>query len=134
MAYTADTLEEFAYDFTGITRQDGKGKCKGKGSIPEPSEDALTEFMKANAEAAVQMMGGNVSAQALMANPKKIVDLVSASASRRKETEKLLAKLCQNSPSADELSELPLRQFNGFANWLTEEVGSPTRATGATSL
>jgi len=132
--FSADTFEKLDYDFTKIPKNSGEGFCTGKGTIPEPSDEMLQEFQKGAAEDAAKLMGGSVSQQDLLRDPAKLVDLVSRTAETRKATEKRLAKLCRNSPSEKELSELPPRYFNGFANWLTDEVGSPTRATAATSL
>lgn len=112
--FSVDSLEPLEYDFTGIPKDGGKGYCKGKGAIPEPSTKALEEY-----QAAMQELMRGRSLEALQKQDteenKKLLH----------QTLELTTKLCQNSPSIEELEELPPRYKVGYMKAFNREMSNP---------
>jgi hypothetical protein len=132
MPYTVDTLETLAYDFTGITKDGAKNgeKCQGKGVIPEPSKAEIKKFLESVAKNATESLGRNITPNEVMENPEILQTMIGSVIGAREQTEKDVAKLCKDSPNVADLKELPTRHFNGFTNWLQNELGNPTQRNG----
>jgi len=143
--FSLQAVETLDYDFTGFPSNTSKDKCKGKGSIPEPTEDMLTAYAEAVAklfeikkgddiEAALD--GGDPTATSANAEPGS----PEKKAKKKEEEAKaaallgFTADLCQNSPSTEELTELPPRIRNAFMKWVYKELSDPEVSSGATPL
>lgn len=120
--FSIDAVEPLDYDFTQAPSNSGKGMCKGKGTIPEPSE-ALLEAYSAAVRDLYKVEDGESIAKKMDAD-------------KQKETsDKLLsltATLCQNSPSKAELKELPPRICTAFMKWVFKEIADPEVSSAAT--
>lgn len=112
--FSVDSLEPLEYDFSGIPKDGGKGFCSGSGAIPEPSTDALEAYQKS-----MQTLMKGRSLDALQKQDTE---------ESRKQLRQVLehvAKLCQNSPSLEELAQLPPRWKIGFMKTFNREMSDP---------
>lgn len=108
--YSASSVEALEYDFRGIKTADGKGYCSGKGEIPEPSQEDLEEFQRVME----------------LYSPDKLAKMSKEEQKAADEhTMDAVVKLCKNSPSKDELMELPPRRQRGFFKVLLKELVDP---------
>lgn len=120
--FSADTVEPLDYDFTGITPDGGKTYCKGKGTIPEPSQARLEGFSKAIRELY------EVSADATAKEIEKKMDRAEAEKDAKEKQDQLLeltAEFCQNSPTKEELEGLPPRVQRLFFKHIFRELTDP---------
>lgn len=112
--FSKANVESLDYDFTGFPSING-GNCSGKGIIPEPTKAIQNTFWELKNE----ILGEGTT-----------VDVEAAQKfSQREDAEtisiKMFSDLCQDSPSFEELSELPPRIFNEFTTWLLTEIFLP---------
>lgn len=123
--FTSASIEAMIYDFTGIPSDIGKGMCKGKGVVPEPTQARLTAYQNgmrelfnipddADAEATQQATQERIE-KATEEDAEETLDKLMA----------LTAELCQNTPSHKELQELPPRYRAAFLAWIHEEIANP---------
>lgn len=103
-----------SYDFTGFARANGE-PCTGKGSIPEPSLDALADFLSAAKALESTPLPGRTGGVVLT---KRIegtqADMISA-----------ISYLAGGTPTRAELEELPYRMLVAFFRWLADELKCP---------
>ncbi len=124
--FSYDSVETLDYDFTGVPSNSGSGNCRGKGTIPEPSQDRLEAYAAAMRELFKVSDDKDVA---------KAMDEVEAEVKAK--SDKLLglvAELCQDSPSREEIAELPPRIQKAFLAHIHRELADPklsTRGTGA---
>lgn len=127
--FTYDVIEPLAYDFTQIPHNSGQGFCTGQGVIPEPTQDHLIAYGE-EVKALFNMEDGDTAedVQRRLAEELKDKSTKQQKAAADKASRKMLeitAKLCQQSPSADQLGELPPRARNAFLKWVQKEVANP---------
>lgn len=121
--FSVSAVETLDYDFTEIPSNSGKGMCKGRGTIPEPSQPRLEAY-----SAAVREL------YAVDAT-KDVHEAIDADAQAKEKAATLLlltADLCQNSPSQAELTDLPPRYCRGFMKWIFSELADPKVSNAAT--
>lgn len=126
--FSYGSIEALDYDFTGVPSNSANGCCKGKGAIPEPTQAHL----KAYAQALRNLYGLTEDD-----DPSNIAKAIKSekSASAEERAERLLrltADLCQGSPSAEELLELPPRIRNAFMKWVYQELSDPEVSSAGT--
>ncbi|CAA9313805.1 MAG: hypothetical protein AVDCRST_MAG93-5391 [uncultured Chloroflexia bacterium] len=130
--FSVTAVEPLDYDFTDFPSNVHKGKnCTGKGSLPEPTEALLNSYGE-KVQALFEVKDTD--------DPKKAVeDAMDDKAATKAENERkaqelleLTAELCQNSPNAEELKELPPRIRNAFMKWVYKELADPEVSSGAT--
>ena len=121
--FSIESVEPLTYDFTGATSNSGEGKCKGKGTVPEPSQPRLEAYSAAVRE---------------LFNVKENKDVAAAIDQQAEAKEKsstllaLTAELCQNSPSKEEMEELPPRIQKAWLKHLYKELADPEVSSAAT--
>ncbi len=123
--FQLDVVESLDYDFTAIPSNKGKGMCRGKGTIPEPTQERLAEY-----GAKLKQMFENAALPEPGAEGEDPVgeeqaDAMSNSAGRQDTMLSLTAQLCMNTPSTEDLEELPPRYLNAFFKWVYKELTDP---------
>ena len=125
--FTIDALELLEYDFTGFpsNTQPGK-KCTGKGIVPEPTQTHLDTYAE-KLKDLFKVKEGETQAEV---TERMEADMASDAGelTGKEKSEQLLqltADLCQNSPNARELGELPPRIRNAFMKWVYKELADP---------
>lgn len=113
--FSIEAVEALDYDFRGIPKDEGKGYCTGHGTVPEPSTADLEVY-----QAKMQEIAGSDPVKALAAQPD-----TEESRKQLRHVLELTAALCKNSPSAEELEELPPRYKMHFIKWLAGELSNP---------
>lgn len=121
--FSSSSVEVLEYDFRDFASNSGKGSCKGHGEIPEPTSDALEAYGAATRELFKVETNKDVK--------EKLEDDDAAKAKSR-ELLKLTADLCENSPSVEELEDLPPRIQRAFFKWIFKEITDPEVSSGAT--
>lgn len=126
--FTLDVLETLDYDFTGFPSNQG-GQCKGVGTVPEPTQPILDAYTK-GVRALFDIREGETSEEVTARLEAELAD-----GGKKAQEEKakaategmisLTAELCQHSPDADELTELPPRVRNAFMKWVHKELANP---------
>lgn len=119
--FSASVVERLDYDFTDFEKDGGGGRCSGKGTIPEPSQKDLDEYL-----ATVQALVPNGDVEALARE---------GDAASTEVMDKLLeavAGFCKNTPSKEELDELPPRIKMYFVGWISKEFSNPEVSGAAT--
>lgn len=123
--FSLAAVETLDYDFTGFPKEDGKGYCTGKGTIPEPSQKALDQYFKDLSE----IMGGGGAAA-------HVRDITQIDPEVQKEqlaaVFAAIAKLCSNQPSKEQLMELPPRIKIAFLKWVNQEFQNPEVSSAGT--
>ena len=119
-------VEALEYDFTTCI-VDG-APCAGKGTIPEFTDKQLREFGKRSAEAA-ERLGGKPGGK-----PEDLSDAINSGAldAAIDEMTNMVAEFCQQSPSAEELHQLPFRVRQAFYAWLFGELFDPKASPSGT--
>lgn len=116
--FTIEHLEALEYDFTGFPANSG-GKCKGKGTIPEPTKQMLLDY----AEAIRTMFSAE--------NLSDLTDEEIANAAEKdldERSDRLLeatSTLCSGTPTKDQLQDLPPRILRAFMKWVYREIADP---------
>jgi hypothetical protein len=121
-------VESLEYDFT-------KAGVKAKGTIPEPTDEQIGQFLgglrelarKASEVGDLEVDDTDPAAMLGLLNsldPVKFVEVLSS-------TSEVYAKLCSDRPTAEQISALPLRVRYKFFGWLQSEVVSPEAGPGA---
>lgn len=123
--FDIDSVEPLDYDFRGFQKNDApRGEmCSGFGEIPEPTQKILTAYAKGTQEL-FQVETQDEVEKALDAEAKLKQDAAEAK-QRKARLHGLTAALCQNSPTARELGELPPRIANAFMKWVYKELSDP---------
>lgn len=122
MGFNAGDTEPLDYDFTTL-KSKVTGLENSKGTVPEPSIDAVQTFFN---EMAINSRETGDKIDALSKglpddapltheNSEAMREIVDES---HQERCRLLAALCSNQPSYDELILLPHRIYRGFEDWL----------------
>lgn len=117
------SVEPLEYDFTTV--EGGKGK----GAIPEPSQEQLEEF-SADFQALVEEVRQESSGSMSEDSPEDM--LVQMRDLRRRSTE-IVSKLCSGQPSVEEIESLPPRLQTAFSKWVRQEMTDPNLKNGATA-
>lgn len=102
-----DASPKLDYDFAPFTT--------AKGTVPEPSQNAMKQFNKA----AVALTGGKTKeelAKLPLEDQEALGDAMKP----------LIADLCNGSPTLDQLEELPFRPLVAFNAWLMGSFANPT--------
>lgn len=134
----AEAVDPLDYDFSAVKGDDGKPLSKG--TIAEPSREALDAFWEGRRhileEAGIDL-GEIESVNPL--EPEGRVALTRAFASIPEERRKAMApaqienvaRLCEGTPSKDEIEALPGRIQDAFIGWLMGMLSNPTRQNGS---
>ena len=117
--FSADVLELLEYDFTGFPSNSG-GQCSGKGIVPEPTQTHLETY----ATALQDLFGLNKDDDKDEVE-EKIEKTATSSEEKSNRLLELTSDLCQQTPSAAELKELPPRIRNAFMKWVYKELSDP---------
>lgn len=126
--------ESLDFDFTtgsfwaAIVEQHPDLADQGRGTIPEPSEDAIMSFQRAQ-RAALGLDTG--------ADEEEVRKHLMAMTDDEQEAMNVAvldsyAALCNGSPSRDLLSAIPFRHRRLFYRWLSEEINDPKAAMNGT--
>ncbi|PLS86465.1 MAG: hypothetical protein CYG60_07075 [Actinobacteria bacterium] len=122
--FSLSAIEALDYDFTGIPSNSRHGeKCTGKGTIPEPSQERIEAYATATRELYEVEENDEVE------------DAIERAAQEKEKSKtllKLTAELCQNSPSAEEIEDLPPRYQKGFLTWIFRELANPEVSSAGT--
>ena len=112
--FNAKAVERIEWDFREIARADGAGFCGGKGTLPEPTDDQIDAFLAATRDVDRDF------------DVNKFEDVTDDfhTRARARHTE-WMANL---GIPADQLDELPPRQFTQFRVWLVGQL-SPEAAS-----
>lgn len=117
--FDAGQFGSLRYDFTafgGVT-----------GIIPDPSDVLLEEFNTQYMELLEKYgVGENVDKD----DPDAVADAIQRNkevsfVEQQKEMVKLIALLCDDKPSADEINKMPFRVRSRFIAWVQRELVSP---------
>jgi len=122
-------VDPLEYDFTTVT---GYKHRTAKGTIPEPSEEKIAAFLTSLRDTMKDTNGADVDltdpsvflAQLDQYDPDKFLSLY-------RSISVACAELCSGHPTAQQISDLPLRIRMQFFKWLFGEVMSPEAKTGA---
>lgn len=130
----ANVVEALDWDFTSF---DG-----GKGTTPEPTEKILAEFLRglASVTSDIAKERGDLPEDA---TPEQIIEQVEKLttsdilADMFSKMSEVYGKLCQDSPSAEQIQKLPMRHRSAFFRYMADEVRpevfgavmTPTRGT-----
>lgn len=117
--FQIDSVEPLDYDFTGFPKNDGKGKCTGKGTVPEPTKKLLMAYSASLRKVYGLDDEGEEDVKEAVEKDKM------NSEERQDEMLSLTSALCQNSPTAAELKQLPPRILAAFMKWVYEELSNP---------
>jgi len=139
----AEVAETLDYDFSPF--------CDAKGEIPEPSAEQVNTF-NARYVALLAALGRyQTNRQRRAADPTteeseertlmQELDAMEVDSQElspemtRIDTEQrqLVADVCSNKPSFEELQQLPSRQFRAFLAWLYEELSDPKKLRPGTN-
>lgn len=127
--FSSQSIEGLEYDFTSIPHKSGEGYCKGRGLVPEPTEEGQKEYVRRLKEitGAESVRSDHIESalDSVEAEPGEADDRIG----RLKE---LLADFCKGSPSKEQLEQLPYRYFMGFVKWLSQEINDPEVKSAAT--
>lgn len=121
-------VEALDYDFRPFV--------EAHGVVPEPSTDQITVYRKA-----IMDMFEEMIPEGLDDENQKTVDMIHKvvqflGSDRSEEQEKILhvlADVCSDKPSYDELSALPYRHQQAFAGWVSGIFLLPSMPTPATT-
>lgn len=109
----ADAVEPMDYDFT-------KFKA-GKGTVPEPSQSEYRTYVRG----LTSLQGKYKDLEKLTdkddLSDKQVKEINDKAEALSDEMDELVAKLCQNVPSREDIAKLPFRVKNVFSKWLQEE-------------
>ena len=114
--FSLEVIETLDYDFTDIASNSGEGRCKGKGTIPEPTQARLEAY-----SAAVRELF-NVKENS------EVTEAIEREAAEKEKSSTLLAltaELCQNSPTKAQLEDLPPRYQRAFLKWIFGSLANP---------
>jgi len=137
-SFDIKAVEPLDYDFTGFDKNTGNGKCKGRGNIPEPTQKHLNAFSAGMKNLAGKSEEEDISSEDAVAMVDKTIeesgatDATEANAIIEKKVIGLIAGLCQNSPSAAQLTELPPRIRTAFMKWVHKQLADPKVTSGDT--
>jgi hypothetical protein len=124
--FSIAAVETLDYDFTGFLKEDGKGYCTGKGTIPEPSQKALDEYFQSLSEIMESVPGqGKAVKRVLDIDPEQQKEQLA-------EIFAAIAKLCSNQPNQEQLMELPPRIKIAFLKWVNQEFQNPEVSSAGT--
>jgi hypothetical protein len=134
----AKVAEPLDFDFSAFEDKDGKPLPKG--TIPEPSKDAVQSYFK-NARKEAQDAGIDATDVIDTTTEEGKVALAKVFADAEREhpgaMEKLdkaqlegVAKLCGGTPTKEEIAALPYRQQRAFFGWLMGELSNPAASNG----
>lgn len=134
-AYDAGAAcEDMAYDFTtgsfwaALVESHPDLAEQGRGTVPEPSEDAIMAFQRAQRAA----LGLDVGA-----DEEEVRKHLMAMTDDEQEAMNVAVldsyvTLCNGSPSRELLSAVPFRHRRLFYRWLSEEINDPKAAMNGT--
>lgn len=130
-AFDIKAVEPLDFDFTGWKKNTGSGYCTGKGTIPEPTQAHLDAF----AEGMKNMVGKSKDEKITPEDTANLIDKTIEEAGAETESEKnkalekkvikMIAGLCQNSPSEAQLAQLPPRIRTAFMKWVHRQLADP---------
>ena len=121
--FSIDVIETLDYAFTEIDSNSGSGKCKGKGTIPEPSQPRLEAYSAAVRELFDVKENKDVAAA---------IDREAEAKEKSSTLLALIAELCQNTPSKEQLEDLPPRYQRWFLKWIFGSLTDPKLSSGDT--
>jgi hypothetical protein len=115
--FDASDVATLAFDFTALVRQDGTGLCSGKGTIPEPSAQALARF---------DIISRTIDAYL----PSPVAPAGQAQAVERTRVLDAIAEVAgEDGPTREQLELLEARALRTFFSWLRQQLASPTEGT-----
>lgn len=129
------------YDFSTVKVADESAAeilKEAKGTIPEPSQDALEAFQE---RLRSRIVDGGLEEIAALGDDPSTADVVSAISGlpegalgeMMNDTLDAVADLCAGSPTREQINVLPARIRLAFIGWLTESLVGPTQPTPATT-
>lgn len=119
-------VDPMEYDFTSVPGG------VGKGVVPEPSTKEMKDFQKEYA--AIMRRGQQLDVSdedALKMTEKEFATFQAKVAKIGEELDECIARLCKNTPSAEEVATLPFRVKTAFSKWLMEQF-APEGGASAT--
>lgn len=100
----------------------------GSGTIPEPTRAQIRDFEKWR----LSTFGDAATVADLAERYQAMSDDEAAESDR--EAVVAIARLCSDSPNAEQLEKLPARVFRAFWAWLWTQLTDPTLSGSATTL
>ena len=114
--FSLEVIETLDYDFTEIPSNSGSGKCKGRGTIPEPSQPRLEAYSSAVRELFDVKENKDVASA---------IDRDAAEKEKSSTLRALITELCQNTPSKEQIEDLPPRYQRAFLKWIFGSLTDP---------
>jgi len=120
-------VEALTWDFHGAG-------VKAKGTIPEPTDRAIGDFLDGLRKLYTEAQG--TASMPENATPDQMLEALSSLTGDKfvkfmADTAQLFADLCGGRPSQEQLLGLPMRVRVAFYSWLQSEVVSPEAGPGA---
>lgn len=108
-------VEPMDYDFTTVPGG------KGKGTVPEPSNEAMEKFQKAfgKIQREAMALGKDIKDEDFTDEVEADLEVKAKDIGHRLDA--AVAKLCKNNPTIEEMDSLPFRHKQAFAKWLLEQ-------------
>lgn len=126
--FGSDAVEDLEYDFS---------KWGGtKGTIPEPSQKAMKKYQGILSRIQIDIskaMRALQDAREEDVDEDMVAGLEKAVEDADTRLSEALAKLCQDSPSFDDLAVLPFRVKQGFVGWIMKELSPEGGASGTSN-
>jgi hypothetical protein len=122
------------FDFTTLKGPDGK-PYEGKGTIPEPPQELIDEVMDELRQLVASL---GIDPEILMSNdPAKVVSALAGAGEEALERISsaqldVITKLCQGTPTREQIEALPARPRQAFYGWLLGQFANPQNSNGAT--
>lgn len=122
------------FNFTTAKGADGN-PCKGKGVVPEPSQDLIDEVFEdlrglmASVGLKSESVGGDATVEVVKTLTEAPEGVMKSISSGMLDT---VAKLTQGQPSREEIAALSSRHRQAFYGWLLGHFGDPQRSKDAT--
>lgn len=127
------------FDFSTVAVADEQSKQvlrEARGTIPEPSQEALEGFTDRLREIALDPDMVDVIALGDNPAPEQVVAALGRVSQEKlervmDETVTAVVQVCNGTPSEDQIRALPPRVRNAFVGWLSEQLVGPTQPTAA---
>lgn len=131
------SVEALDYDFSTIKVADEQSAAilkDAKGTVPEPTQDALERFQEQLRETVIGNGLEDIVGLGEDAPPEQVISAMSTldeGALHRvmQGTNDAIKQLCAGSPSPEQIDALPARVRLAFVGWLTQSLVGPTRPT-----
>lgn len=130
-------VDPLNYDLSTTRAADPKAReilKDAKGTVPEPSQDALETFQERMRKAVVEQGVGEIAALGENAPPEKLIEVMGklpegAMKAVMDTNLDAVAELCGGAPTKEQITALPARERLRFIGWLTGSLVRPTQPT-----